>query len=125
MEREKTYYFFYYLLLWERYYLHSLALKYKWTCNLSSEASFLLQRYFLNLLWCSSSLDNLIIRYVRSGVFRSLIFRQIMIKCRTSAYSPPYLCLLSCDCLYLHITKLWHVTLLLRFHLLSISSPGT
>lgn len=64
-----------------------------------------LQRDFLNLLWCSSSLDNLIIHCVWSGIFRFLIFTQIAIKFRTSVYSPAYLCLLSRDCLYLHIGK--------------------
>jgi len=66
---------------------------------------FLLQGDFLNLFWCSSSLDNFVIHCVRSDIFRSSIFRQIMIKCRTPVYSPAYLCLLSCDCLYLHIHK--------------------
>lgn len=54
-----------------------------------------LQRDFLNLLWCSSSLDNLIIHCVWLGIFRFLIFTQITIKFRTSVYSPAYLCLLS------------------------------
>lgn len=64
---------------------------------------FLLQRDFFNLFWCSSSIDYLIIRCVRSDAFRSLILRQIMSECRTSVYSPAYLCLLRCDYLLLPI----------------------
>lgn len=103
MGREKTYSYF--ILLLEAI---SLALQH---LGPSGCAFYLLKHLFCYrgisqiFFWVSNFVDYLIICCVSSDVFRSLTFRQIMSECKTSVYSEDNLCLLSCDCLLLHIHK--------------------
>lgn len=96
---------FYYVLLLGSCSFDSLLLRYMWMCLLPSEAPFCYREISWIFFWCSRSVNYWIICCVRSDIFRSLIFRKIMSECGTSVYSPAYLCLLSWDCLLLHIHK--------------------